>query len=346
MSAKSRWIVCLLLLSACVERFELNESLDGEPWLVIDGTITDADETHYVKLSYASRTLRVFDGSTISGAEVYISDGNDNRAVLTETADPGTYQTDSTTFRGRVGETYTLHITTPDGREYASLTETIRPAPPVDSVYFALESVIRKDVFDREEEVWGLRFFLNTGDGDDRPGYYRWTYTETYKFNFPTDLFFVCYQTVSPPDLFIGSTQDLSANQLRGQPLHFVEKQGRRLQMRYSVLVRQQYLSERAYTFWERIQTQQKNVGSVFDPPPAPIAGNMYNVNDDKEVVLGYFVTAGVAERRIFVDRSDVPMEPGGVVGCCSECEGMVPPSYCYKCLTLPGTTLDPPSFW
>ena len=342
------WISSCLLLSACVERIELDESLDGKPLVVIEGTITDANEPYQIRLSYASTTLRIFDGDEISGAEVYIEDETGRRAVLTETKELGTYETDSTTFRGRVGGTYTLHVTLPDSRTYASRPETILPAPPIDSIYYTLESRTQVNLLNEVSEEWGLQFYVDTGSGEDRPGYYRWTYAETYQF-FPPLSDYICFQTIAPTrPLVLASTQDLRTDQIERQAVNFVEKTGRKLQIRYSLLIRQQSLTERAYRFWQNVQEQQTLTGSVFDPPPAPIPGNLYSTNNEQEVVLGYFSATGVAEKRIFVSRSEVPVDPGGPPGQYPECDddNGRPANYCYSCLQIPGTTTEPPSFW
>lgn len=166
------WIGSLLLLSTCVERIELNESLSGEPLLVVSGGITNARGPYRVTLAYVSTTLQAFDGQEVSGAAVHISDGEGQRATLAETVEPGTYETDTTAFRGEVGETYTLHITTPDGRTYASLPETMLPVPPIDTIYYALESRTRVNALNEVSKEWGLQFYLINNTYLDPPSFW------------------------------------------------------------------------------------------------------------------------------------------------------------------------------
>ena len=347
------WIGCLLWLGACIERIPLDESLSGAPLLVVDGGMTNLHEPYRVQLSYTSPTLQAYEGEDLTGAEVYITNEEGTRADLTEVADSeGTYQTDSTLFRGQIGQTYQLHVITPDGMSYASLPETMTEVSPIDSIYFALES--RSRLIESEGETlltkWGLQFYLDGGTGASRTAYYQWTYSETYQFAAPLGGPF-CYLTTFPTrDITIASTQDLTRDRVVGQPINFVDITGRKLQKRYSLLVRQTSLTERAYQFWQNVVRQQESVGSIFDPPPAPIPGNLRNVNDERETVLGYFRVAAVAEKRIFVSRFDIPerpgLRPGGFPECSPENEGSRVPDYCFTCERLPGATTTPPSFW
>ena len=348
-------IGCLLLLSMCIDRINLDESLSGAPLLVVDGVITNADEPYTVKLSYTSSSLKSYEGDALSGAAVYITDEEGNRADLTETNTfDGEYKTDPSLFRGEIGKTYQLHIISPDGKTYVSLPETMPEVAILDSVYFELESRPYETSLGTLLDEWGLQFYLNTGSGENKPAYYRWSWRETYEFTAPLTTPMqlnvpVCYQSgTRVRDLNIASTQGLSRDRIARRKINFVEKSGRKLQRRYSLLVQQYSLSERAYTFWENVQEQQENAGSVFAPPPSPIPGNMSRVDDDRELVLGYFQVSAVTENRVFVTRSEVPAGPGGAPGGSDGCiEGEEPPpDYCYDCTLLPGTTTEVPSFW
>ena len=355
MKHPSVWLGCLFMLSACIERIPLDESLSGAPLLVVDGEITNAAGPYEVVLSYVSPTLKAYEGEVLSGAEVYITDQEGNRASLVEVAsDPGTYATDSASFRGEVQNIYQLHIVTPDGKTYASLPETMPAVAPIDSIYFKLENRPRINELGTTLDEWGLRFYLKTGQRDDGPAFYRWRWVETYQFVAPLTLPMqlnvpICYQSAtSLRSIAIASTTGLRRSLIEQQKLNFAPKTGLRFQRRYSLLVQQYALTERAYTFWENIQAQQEDVGSIFSPPPAPIIGNIYNVNNEREVILGYFQASSVTEKRIFVTRSEVPNEPGGKPGGFSDCgpNTVEPAEYCYDCSLIPGVTTETPSFW
>ena len=345
----------LFLLSTCIERISLDESLSGEPLLVVDGEVTDAPGPYRVTLTYTSPTLEAFQGEELIGAEVYLTDQEDNRTDLNENPeDPGTYATDSATFRGRVGNTYQLHIITPSGKVYASVPETLLPVSPIEEVYFEVESRPRVNALGDLSDEWGLQFYVATESDDRSPTYYRWQWSETFQFPTPiippgppTDAASICYLSTFPTRFIrLASTQGVQSSRI-DQKLNFVTMSGRQLQIRYSLLVRQYSLTERAYAYWQNVQEQVENGGGIFDPPPSPLVGNLYNVDDDRETVLGYFRASAVAERRIFVLRSEVPVSPDGSrPSPSSACQQSAPPDFCLDCSLVPGATTVPPPFW
>ncbi len=76
---------------------------------------------------------------------------------------------------------------------------------------------------------------------------------------------------------------------------------------RHYFTVRQLSISKDAYDYWRKVRELLNNTGSVFDSPPAPIQGNLYNVNNPDEVVLGYFEVGKAKVSRIYTTLADVP---------------------------------------
>lgn len=346
---------CLvLLLSGCIERIDLDESLSGERLLVVDGLITDANEPYSVKLTYTSSSLKTYEGDPLGGAEVYITDEEGTRADLFETGNGGEYLTDPSTFRGQVGNVYQLHVISPNGNTYVSLPETMPAVAPIDSIYYALDSEPYQSSLGTILQRWGVQFYLNTGSGDDRAAYYRWDWRETYSFIAPLArpmqlVIPLCFRSGAQARyLNVASTEDLRSDRIIKREINFVAKSGLQLQRRYSLLVKQYSMTERAYRFWANVQQQQTDGGSVFAPPPAPIPGNMTNADDDRERVLGYFQVSAVTEKRIFVNRGQVPPGPGGSPGANPGCVEGDPeaPESCFDCTLMPGATTEVPSFW
>jgi hypothetical protein len=76
----------------------------------------------------------------------------------------------------------------------------------------------------------------------------------------------------------------------------------------YVVTIQQMALSESAYRYLYNLNEQITISGSIFDPPPTLIRGNVYNIDDPDEIVLGYFYTAGITTLSLAVDRT-IPEE-------------------------------------
>lgn len=348
-----RWIVGMAaLMTSCVQPFEVEDELDGTSLLVVDGMMTNQKEVYKVRLTYSSPTLNSYEDTEINGAQVSISDESDNQWTLWE-SEAGVYQTDSCEWQGEVGKTYRLHIITPDGKRYASFPETMLPVPAIDSVYFEVEGRPYLSSINVEVTAWGLQIYLNTGSGASQNGFYRWDWKETYEYVAPLTTpgqidIPTCYETNSAYRyLNIASTSELDLDIVNRQPINFVPKSGRKLSSRYSLLIKQYALTQQAYDYWENIKEQTENAGSLFDPPPAQIIGNIYNIDDDTELVLGYFQVSAVTEKRIFIRRGEVPRDPGGPVAAFSECNAPEPADYCYDCrLFNVFASTERPPFW
>ena len=91
----------------------------------------------------------------------------------------------------------------------------------------------------------------------------------------------------------------------RRYPLNFVSNATRRLHYRYSLLVRQMAMSREAFLYWDELGKNIQSQGNLFDKQPALTPGNICNVEDNSEVVIGYFSISGLEEARTFVE--DVP---------------------------------------
>ena len=66
--------------------------------------------------------------------------------------------------------------------------------------------------------------------------------------------------------------------------------------------VQQMSLSKEAYLFWNNVKTESDPSNNApYDTPPTPLIGNVYNVNDPSDYVLGYFEVSGVSIATIIV---------------------------------------------
>ena len=83
----------------------------------------------------------------------------------------------------------------------------------------------------------------------------------------------------------------------------------------FRIDLEQYSISQEAYRFLRLAKQQSELSGSVFDPPPANIRGNMISLDDPDEVVLGYFMAAGEARKRIYINGADLDFrQPTGLI--------------------------------
>ena len=115
---------------------------------------------------------------------------------------------------------------------------------------------------------------------------------------------------------------------------------------RHYFMANQLSITKEAYTYWERVREVVNNSGSVFDSPPAAIRGNVSNVKDPSEVVLGFVEVAKARETRLFTTRGDVPYFLEKV---CEYIPGKRYDQYlptCLSCEAFPNSTRVYPDWW
>ncbi|GAB3534516.1 hypothetical protein GCM10027443_21780 [Pontibacter brevis] len=81
------------------------------------------------------------------------------------------------------------------------------------------------------------------------------------------------------------------------------------------------------------MEQQRQSTGTVFDPPPAQVKGNMFNVEDEEEQVIGFFDASAVSMKEVIIQAEDIQYP--------------VPPfQWPDDCRTIPGATTGVPAGW
>jgi len=74
--------------------------------------------------------------------------------------------------------------------------------------------------------------------------------------------------------------------------------------------VRQYTMSDEAFKYWEKIRVNSQEQGGLYESQPMSIKGNLHNVTNPDQDVLGFFSATTVSQKRIFVkDVPDLPIE-------------------------------------
>lgn len=309
---KNLQIIGLILLAvlshACIETF-YPDIEEYENILVVDGMVTDENRPCLVRLS-RTFSYEDFNADPETGATVIILDKEGLPSHLEEIS-PGNYYTDTSSFRGETGGRYQLHIILADGKEYQSDYVTLKKAPPVENLDVRYEE---KETRVQDIVSHGIQFYLNTHDPLNETRYYRWEWEETWEFTVPMQApdkadRFKCWKSDVSRSIMLGNTNHLTSDRIIDYPLHYVTDETNRLRILYSLLVRQYAISQAAYEFWKMHDDLSENSGTLFDPIPTKVAGNIYNLTDPGEPVVGYFEASGVSTRRVFVSNDLLPKD-------------------------------------
>lgn len=315
---KLSYLISLIFISvACVERYDV-PIRNTKPILVVEGQITSAPPPYYVKLSYTG----VFEyGNTIpieqqeNKAKVTIQEEGGRSQALFNVGQ-GLYRTADGSLRGVVGRLYSISIELPDGTKFVSKPEKLPSTVPVDKISYEFADVPNKEDF-RGDPIApdGYRIFIDFQDPATEQNYYRWAvYGVTRRATTGTPCPYICG---SPTGCWCNTSCYVREENNAFNILSDALINGKKISRNYvyfsplyttgshSVEVAQYSLTKEAYQFMKKYQEQQTRTGSLFDPLPAPLEGNVYNEANPNQLALGYFGAMGLYRKRILFNPED-----------------------------------------
>src|SRR5262249_13258380 len=125
-----------------------------------------------------------------------------------------------------------------------------------------------------------------------------------------------CWSTLASSSIILGSTEKLTTNVVF-LPVQYIEPHSEKLSVLYSLNLRQYAISHDEYLFLQKMKKNTEQLGTIFDPQPSQISGNVHCLTDPGETVIGYVEVAQEQVKRIFIANSQVPnwnYDPGCVV--------------------------------
>ncbi|GAB3894113.1 DUF4249 domain-containing protein [Spirosoma agri] len=290
-------LLCMSFLLACIDQVELPIRTE-EPRLVIEGQITNEAPPYTVRLSYTGGFGEANSGSyPVDGAQLRLANDQGRSTPFTPLG-LGLYQTADSTFRGEIGRAYSLTIALNTGKQYTTKAERMPNVPTIDSIAGTLVRL------DNIVTPYRYSYAITTRDPATEKNYYRWTaYGITTRkstgvlcsLGSPSICFDRCWTTVVNNVVNIYSDESINGNILRNRvvlslPIYAVGPQ--------LVEVQQYGITQANYQFWTLYQQQNARTGSIFDPLPAPVTGNVVNVNDPADVARGYFAVTSLTRKR------------------------------------------------
>lgn len=304
-----------VLIAGCTEQYALQTEI-FEDALVIEATITNEVKTQQIKVTHTY--LFEQNGPAVeTGASVYITD-NDGVQYDFEQAD-GVYQS-VVPFAAETGKTYTLHISTANGKTYRSTPETLTTENTIQDVV----STVTVSNGQR-----GVSINAKSFDPNNTSKYYRYEYEETYKIIAPKwdalraitvpgdnghdEIELIprgpietrtCYSTVKSQDIILTTTTDQSEDRV-DFPVRFIGSRNSIIANRYSILVRQYIQNLAAYTFYKTLKEISGSESLLSQNQPGFFYGNVSSENPN-EKVIGFFEVASVSSKRIFFNYEDL----------------------------------------
>jgi hypothetical protein len=311
------WFLVMLwgITAGCKKPY--NPSVVSSPnrYMVVEGVIDVGDSVTVIKLN---QTVNLGDDVKTSGLAGYTVTIQDASGALVTTLQPisgrdGQYAS-AVPLNLDPSKKYRLHIAG-DGKEYASDYIGVKKTPPIDSIGFAPKGN-------------NLNIYVNTHDVTNNTRYYRWDYTEAWKFHakygsgFLVDpvtkeirsrredeAAYYCFTGDISSNAVIASSAKLSSDVIFQAPVTTILSTNEKISVRYSILLRQYALTKEAYEFWENIRKNTEQLGSIFDAQPSQLQGNIHSISNPAEPVIGFVTITNIQRKRIFIDNSQLPLE-------------------------------------
>jgi hypothetical protein len=329
-SAIAWWGGWLLLVGVggCVDPYVPEVLTAPANFLAVDGFINGNGATR-IKLSRTATLTATTPPLSETKATLSLVSATGARYALRERS-PGFYQSDSLVlspgqYQLRIATTGTSPAT------YESDLVPLKATPPIDNLSWRLKSN-------------QLQVLLSTHDATQQARYYRWKFSETWEFNSTYKSFleyypnlrairarstpiYTCWRTEQPTSVKQATTAQLSQDALVEQDVLDIGDRAERLKIRYSVLVSQAAETAEEFAYYEQLRKNTEAVGTVNDPLPTQLTGNVHRTGTaTNEPVLGYVGAHTVQQKRLFIDRAELPLPAtwqfeSGVAGCTLETE-------------------------
>lgn len=314
-------IFCILVICifGCVENYT-PPTISSTGLLVVNGSAFIETKTCAIQLTRTQDINSKLNPTPELDAIVSLEDNVGNIYNL-ENKKNGNYIATNLTLN--YNTKYRLKIKTADQKVYVSAYSSTLKSPAIQNINF--EPSEEKDAIENVA-FWNIN--IDANDTETKNKYYKINYIETWEYRSPLkstlvfsdrngfitinfrrnqDELFKCWKSDSNKAVLIYSTLNLNSSNISKFKINKVEVGTKKLNNAYSILVNLNTISQDEYKYWEDLKKNSELTGSIFDPQPSQVFGNVTNIADKKDNILGYFSVHSLSQKRITKLNSDLP---------------------------------------
>ena len=272
-----------LTLASCQDIIDI-ELPAGETRLIVNGRVTDRDSAR-VDVKWSVPYLNTEPNEPVTNALVVLFENEVAVDTLVHRSN-GRYLSD---FQGEVGRSYRVAVTVPEREGYpsgtwTSATEALNRCNDADSIY---SEFLPRAPFQRE----GRYVFIHWSEAPGRGDHYRvrvfrndTLQNQTFDLTVFNDDFNDGFVFPTPPSI---------------PPIQIAGPDS--VGVKYKVELGS--ISMGLYSYLNLLREQTLQVGGLFDPPPAPIVGNIYREGNENEYALGYFYASAIRTAEVTISQ-------------------------------------------
>lgn len=294
---------------------------------VVTGQVNRGDQVQVIDVSTSS-PVGAPKYIPVTGCTVAIIDSNGVSYAATDKKN-GKYEVIIPPAALVPGVSFKVDILVPGGTHIVSDYDRIHECPDLGDVYYELEVVPTENP---RIPAQGIQFFADLDAENVSTRNFMWEVTETWEEHAalpiewyydgklhhilpPSDSLTYCWHTNTKKNVFTLSTNSLSQNKYRRFKLNLVDNySSQRLVYGYSLLVRQFALSDAAFDYWNKIQNNSNDQGGLYEKQPMVVKGNLHNLSNPDQQILGFFGAGDVKSKSIFVkdvEDMEIMFDPG-----------------------------------
>jgi hypothetical protein len=281
-------------LTSCLDKIDVPLRQETQK-MVVEGLITNDPKFVTLKISQTTSFGTSNSIVPLKGAYVEVRSSTSEVTVFRPSPDDvGFYRPNNKQWAGKEGVSYSIYIALPDGRIFQSVPQKMPSAVPVESL----------DATFQESPSAGFQASASFKDPVETENYYRWT-ASGFHIRRSTGVVIGfggsrccnrCWVLKEETSINLFSDLLVNGSSVKNRPVflspfyaignHLIE-------------VQQFTISKDAYLFWTRYKDQQQRTGTIFDPLPASLTGNVVNTTNPQDVALGFFEVSGISRKRI-----------------------------------------------
>lgn len=289
-----------LSLTSCEDVFKLDVP-KTDPYLVVDGTITNVTGEQTIKLTKSQALTVEGISEGFKNAFVTVTDNTGKIYEFKDLTNTGKYvwkPANATDIMGAVGKTYFLEIKV-DGETYKAFSE-LKRVPKIDSMTFKLDDAnLRQKGDGKPDKGYDGRFYATDfkGVGDC----YRIKVYKNGRLYTGADRITIAYDAIGNKSPFGDGLPFI-------RPLRFLattELYKENDKVRVELLS----ITEAHFDFWTQLRTELNNTG-LFATPAARIPSNINNINaNSTKQAAGWFGTSAVSSMEVVIDKNKAVKE-------------------------------------
>ncbi len=321
-------------LLSCVEELDPVNGDTNDSRIFVEGYITTQPGPHTITISRTAPYGSVFNAGIdrVKNAKVSLRDDLGNYFIMMEN-NGGKYRT-SENFSASIGRSYALLIETLEGEDIQSLPQFVIESPDIDDVFLRY----RKDLTEDPDQFnTGVEVYVKFNDFPDERNFYLWRATNGVHPWIASPELFAVYTANSPApppcppgsfdklcwryetnyedfvepitclqinrthnSFFLGSDFNLEGTETIQQAA-YIEDDGLRFQFRYRFILNHMAISAEAHGYYSSLESLQEIEGDIFDPPPIEIRGNLVDIKNPENKVIGFFGAYDTKTEEIYI---------------------------------------------